>query len=706
MTCCLNPACHNPPNSDGTMFCTNCGTGLVVLTNRYRPVKSLGGGGFGKTYLAEDIHKLNEHCVIKQFAPQVQGTAALNKATELFEQEARQLQQLGEHPQIPTLLAYFEQDSRLYLVQQFINGQNLLAELQQQGTFNEQKIRELLLDLLEILKTVHQHQVIHRDIKPENIIRRSDGKLVLIDFGASKQLTATVMTQVGTTIGSFGYAPLEQMQGGKAYPASDLYSIGATCFHLLSGVHPWQLWQLQGYSWVANWRSHLQQSVSQDLERVLDKLLQVEYQQRYQSAEEVLQALNSQPIPVTVHVKPEVTLPPQPKKFPIYLVIIPLMIFMGAGTLYLLRPTNSVTIQQKSADTYYNQGLEKYKNKDFQGAIADYTSAIQINPNYAEAYNSRGDARSELGDKKAAIDDYTSAIKINPNYAEAYNSRGVDRSALGDKQAAIDDYNSAIKINPDYALAYNNRGLARSALEDNQTAIEDYTSAIKINPEYAEAYNNRGDARSELGDKKAAIEDYTSAIKINPEYAIAYNNRGVDRSALGDKKAAIEDYTSAIKINPEYALAYNNRGDARSELGDKKAAIEDYTSAIKINPEYAIAYNSRGVDRLAIGDKQGAIDDYTSAIKIDSNNANAYYNRGIARSELGDKQAAIADYTSAIKINPNYANAYYNRANARSELGDKQAAIEDFRKSADLYKQQKKETDYQDALKRIKQLEK
>jgi serine/threonine protein kinase len=270
MTCCLNSACHNPPHPDGVKFCSHCGVGLVVLRNRYRPIKTLGGGGFGKTYLAEDVDKLNEHCVIKQFAPQVQGTASLNKATELFEQEAKRLQHLGKHPQIPTLLAYFNEDNRLYLVQEFIEGDNLFKELQQQGKFNEQQVRKLLLDLLDILKTVHQQQIIHRDIKPENIIKRSDGKLVLIDFGASKQLTATVMTQVGTTIGSFGYAPLEQMQGGEAYPASDLYSVGATCFHLLSGIHPWELWKRQGYGWVGNWRQHLQQPVSQQLGRILD----------------------------------------------------------------------------------------------------------------------------------------------------------------------------------------------------------------------------------------------------------------------------------------------------------------------------------------------------------------------------------------------------------------------------------------------------
>jgi serine/threonine protein kinase len=275
----------------------------------------LGGGGFAKTYLAEDVDKLTEKCVIKQFAPQVQGTAGLGKATELFEQEARRLQQLGEHPQIPTLLAYFQEDSHLYLVQQFIDGQNLLAELHQKGTFSEEKIRDLLQDLLNILQVVHQQKVIHRDIKPENIIQRGDGKIVLIDFGASKQLTQTVMATQGTMIGSFGYAPLEQMQGGEAYPAADLYGLGATCFHLLSGIHPWELWKRQGYGWVANWRENLQQPVSEELGQILDKLLQEEYQQRYGSAQEVLQALNPPPTPVPP-TQPIITPPSSPSVVP------------------------------------------------------------------------------------------------------------------------------------------------------------------------------------------------------------------------------------------------------------------------------------------------------------------------------------------------------------------------------------------------------
>ncbi|MFB8791367.1 MAG: serine/threonine-protein kinase [Potamolinea sp.] len=304
MICCLNSDCHNPPCSDDTKFCPNCGTQLVEL-RRYRPIKQLGSGGFGKTYLAEDIERFNQPCVIKQFAPQSQGTSALEMASRLFEEEARRLQHLGEHSQIPTLLAYFKQDNRLYLVQQYIKGANLLDEVEFLGVFSEQKIQELLLDLLNILKSVHQEKVIHRDIKPENIIRRkSDKKFVLIDFGASKQLSGTILSKQGTSIGSFGYVPMEQMDSGEAYPASDLYSLGATCFHLLSGVNPWDLWKRQGYGWVKNWRQHLGKSVSQELGCVLDKLLQEDYRQRYQSAEEVLQDLNRQSSPPSASVRP------------------------------------------------------------------------------------------------------------------------------------------------------------------------------------------------------------------------------------------------------------------------------------------------------------------------------------------------------------------------------------------------------------------
>ncbi|MEG5037500.1 MULTISPECIES: bifunctional serine/threonine-protein kinase/formylglycine-generating enzyme family protein [unclassified Microcoleus] len=290
MICCINPNCEKPDNPDGQTYCISCGVKLVpILRNRFRMIKFLGKGGFGRTYLAEDIDKLNQPCVVKQLAPNVQGTWAISKAVELFQQEARQLQQLGQHPQIPSLDAYFEEDNYLYLVQQFVDGDNLLRLFQNQGIWQETQVKQLLLELLPVLKFIHEQKIIHRDINPENIMRRrSDGLFLLIDFGVSKQLSGTVMSILGTQVGTHGYTPLEQMKGGEAYPASDLFSLGATAFHLLTGLYPFDLWVDQGYSWTANWQQHLKSPIEKGLEVILSKLLAKDIQQRYQSAEEVL----------------------------------------------------------------------------------------------------------------------------------------------------------------------------------------------------------------------------------------------------------------------------------------------------------------------------------------------------------------------------------------------------------------------------------
>ncbi len=181
------------------------------------------------------------------------------------------------------------------MIQEFIDGQNLLKELQQRITYSETEIREFLLDLLPVLKFIHERGVIHRDIKPANIMhRRSDGRLVLIDLGASKQLTETVRTKPGTIIGTRGYSPLEQMQDGEAYPASDLFSLGATCFHLLTGVSPTKLWTEQGYAWVACWQQYLRNPVSDEFSQVLNRLLKRDIPERYQSADEVIRDLIQQ----------------------------------------------------------------------------------------------------------------------------------------------------------------------------------------------------------------------------------------------------------------------------------------------------------------------------------------------------------------------------------------------------------------------------
>ena len=262
----------------------------MLLSDRYRALKPIGQGGFGRTFLAVDEYKPSRpHCVIKQFFPQDQGTTNPEKAAALFRQEAVRLDELGQHPQIPELLASFEQEHRQYLVQEFINGYNLAQELQHQGAFNEAQIWQLLHDLLPVLQFVHDHQVIHRDIKPHNIIRRrADSQLVLVDFGASKLATSTSLQRTGTSIGSPEYTAPEQAMG-KALFASDLYSLGVTCIHLLTCTRPSTLFDTEEGMWV--WRDYLKSPVSEALGHVLDKLLQHATRRRYQSVDEVVQDL-------------------------------------------------------------------------------------------------------------------------------------------------------------------------------------------------------------------------------------------------------------------------------------------------------------------------------------------------------------------------------------------------------------------------------
>jgi serine/threonine protein kinase len=289
--------CLYPYNLDDARFCVKCGSTLL-LKDRYRVLSPIGQGGFGRTFLAVDEHIPSKpQCVIKHLHLHQHSDSVGSKAMELFVQEAVRLDQL-RHPQIPQLLAHFEQENQLYLVQEFIQGETLEQELKHQGVYNEAKIRQLLKDLLPVLEFIHSRQVIHRDIKPSNIMRRQPGgEVVLIDFGVAKYLTSTVLVKTGTTVGSPEYMPPEQTRG-KVLPASDLYSFGVTCIYLLTGISPFDLFDVTSDRWI--WRDYLPYNnpISGDLGEIIDKLIQNPLPRRYKSATEVIAALTPKPKPI------------------------------------------------------------------------------------------------------------------------------------------------------------------------------------------------------------------------------------------------------------------------------------------------------------------------------------------------------------------------------------------------------------------------
>ncbi|QLE58843.1 serine/threonine-protein kinase [Nostoc sp. TCL26-01] len=310
-------------NSPGSRFCLKCGENLVdnylggsiqpglILGDRYLIVRQVGQGGFGRTYLAEDVNRFRELCVLKEFSPQVQTAYVLQKAEELFQREASVLYKL-QHPQIPRFRELFRVNiagkEYLFLVQDYVEGQNysyLLNERIKHGLrFTEAEVKQLLQQILPVLEYIHSLGVIHRDISPDNLILRNSDQLpVLIDFGGVKQVVAVVASQyyqpgvsasppAATLLGKIGFAPPEQMQTGSVSPHSDLYALAVTALVLLTGKQPQELIDNYNLSW--QWRREV--SVSQMLGQVLDKMLAPRPGDRYQSAQQVLQALNPAPV--------------------------------------------------------------------------------------------------------------------------------------------------------------------------------------------------------------------------------------------------------------------------------------------------------------------------------------------------------------------------------------------------------------------------
>ncbi|WP_199249597.1 serine/threonine-protein kinase [[Phormidium] sp. ETS-05] len=291
------------------------------LQNRYRLQQILGQGGFGRTYLAEDRGRFDELCAIKEFIPSQVNPAFGEKARELFQREAAILYQI-DHPQIPKFRAHFEQEGRLFLVQDYVAGKTYRKKLQERislgETFSEAEIRHLMAKLLPVLDAIHHRGIIHRDISPENIIDRDAtatssshgagyggvatsrqdrlGDPVLIDFGVGKELAAQANTTnaiTGASLGKIGYAPSEQIQSGRAYPSSDLYALAVTAVVLLTGVEPQQLFDDNLLTW--QWEKFLVQDVSPELTKILNRMLQLRPGDRYQTAKEVIAALAKTP---------------------------------------------------------------------------------------------------------------------------------------------------------------------------------------------------------------------------------------------------------------------------------------------------------------------------------------------------------------------------------------------------------------------------
>lgn len=273
-----------------------------LLQGRYQVVQVLSAGRFCQTYIAQDTYQVDRpNCVVKHFLPVDNSKSLLPTLKQLFDREVAALKKLGNYPQVPQLLAHFEENQEFYLVQEFIAGSPLSDELKPGQQWSESQVIDLLQEVLGILSLIHSYGLIHRDVKPSNLIRRQkDRRLVLIDFGSVKQAWMQVVTVQGKTsasyaigipatlaIGTSGYMPTEQGRG-RPRPNSDIYALGMIGIQALTGLSPTEL--LEDFNSAEVIWQHKAQ-VSADLANVLNKMVCYDFKDRYQSVTEVLQAL-------------------------------------------------------------------------------------------------------------------------------------------------------------------------------------------------------------------------------------------------------------------------------------------------------------------------------------------------------------------------------------------------------------------------------
>ncbi len=666
-----------------------------IIVERYRIIELLNGTPGNRSYLGKDTSQSDfDECVIKQFLPPSKDATLLKISHNVLETEAKPLEKLAQQDdRIQSLTSFFEKNKNFYLVRNYIVGKSLKNEIVPGDKLNSEQVLDILLEVLEILVVVHQRGIIHGNLKPANIIRReSDNKLVLVDFGAPQEVVSNI-------IASSEYMPIEQAYRNAQFN-SDIYTLGIIAIEALTGLNAKEITNQKNQKNTdaekINWHPRSYQ-VNPKLAKIIDKMVDLNYQNRYQSAEEVLkdlQAINQpQSNLVSQQLKQRISNNSQK------IARIGGLIFVGVVGFILFAPKNLNNARQ-----LYQQGIEKYNKAEYNQAIKLLSQAIKINPNYSSAYNSRGDAYYRLGNYEKSQQDSTAAIRHNPKDANAYYDRAFSLYLIGEFNGAIIDYNQAIKLNPEYANAYYGRGLARYEIKENRKAITDLNQALALKPKFAKAHLQLGIVNRQIGKKLEAIKDFDKAIKINPKYAEAYYERGKTRYALNEKIVAKKDFTKVIELDSKYIDAYIARADVHTDLGYPKQAYEDYEKAIEMNPEDAKAYIHRGKYRFQMRDIEGAIENYNLAIKIDSTQETAFNNRGNANLEMGRLKQAMADYSQAIELNSEYALAYYNRGLLRTDLGRVPTAIEDFKAAADIFLKKGEENDYKDAMARIKEL--
>ena len=746
--------------------------GNASKANVYHIQNFLGCGGFGGVFSAKHIETKNipggealeieKQVAIKLMLPSPTATREVQSALTV----ADHLNLIKHFEAIEA--TFFEKVEMYALVMELADGGSL-RDLLNQRRLNGTEVKAIAIDIVQGLKHLHSidatdsedQKRVHRDMKPENILKVR-GVWKIADFGLTKVLDNGSMQVSADVNGTPPYLPPELLHPSRRIVSTkwDIWSFGVILTEMSLGHRPFDSEQADTtkkaseiYNKILSYNPNIQ-DLPNDWLNVVKGCLHKNHRSRW-TAERILIELPkiTSELPSIPDIKgTEKTLQVEIKQhkklfdfqnnpsFAIKIAIVFTIVILFAVSFYRRQDgtcffsfnalCEMATDRQKLAQNFYKKGLEKYENKDFNGAIADYKKAIEIKRDYVDAYMELGNVYSDRGEMQNAVDNYKKVIEYDPNSAKAYNRKGLITLRMIKpneaievikklEESAINDYNKAISLQPDYAIAYNNRGAFYQSKGNHLKAIEDFNSVIKYDPKYALAYYNRAlsnnalkkykyavadfqksidldpnhlDSYYELGKKYVDLLQYDKAVKVldklirlNSNYINAYYYRAVARYKLGDKVDAISDYDKYIEAEPNDDQAYFERGVAKYDLDKKKEAIADFNKSLEIRPEYN-TYYYRANALKDLGEKDKAINDYNASIKLKPDFPDAYKMRGYLKNDNRDYEGAIADWKSATRLNPSLADAdlYYMQGRANYNLGNKKGAISDFSEAIHL----------------------
>jgi len=647
-----------------------------LLGGRYRLIGQLGAGGFGQTFLAEDLHLPgNPRCVVKQLKPQFASVQGLETAKRLFDTEAKVLYQLGDHDQIPRLLAHFEHEQEFFLAQELIVGQSLSEELVSGQPWPEEKVVSLLQDILHVLSFVHQRGVIHRDIKPQNLIRRDrDGKVVLIDFGAVKQASIQLANpDSGSTktisIGTQGYMPNEQIAGNPRF-SSDVYAVGKVAIQALIGVAPKHL-QEDPQTGEVRWR-YLAPQVSSELADFLEQMVRYDFRARFLTATEALESL---------------------KTVPIYSTLSPLL--PQSSSEAVVDPALQITSPWQAPPTAMaSDEVGKGYGANTDLASTDFASTEVELPYAANAALSLTKPASYSGQPGSQIP--TEAIAAIPPQSPPINSASAGASSSSNSPSSLQQFLDRLKTRE---LVLPLAGvaaigilvtLARPAMlsqppvqsesSDSPSTEASPSPTVSSSPvannSPSPSANVQATVLLEQADQlrqkeqfPQAIVLYDQVVTLNPQSAEAQWGRCYSLNRLLKPKEAIVACDAALKINPDYPEALWSKGYGLELQQQPQAALELYERTIALKPNFAEAWNNKGTALFQLGRFEEALTAFNKATGIDPDFAEAWSNRGAALGSLGRYAAAAESVDRALQIQPDYADALSLREQIRQRLG-------------------------------------